>query len=143
MKYRTIKPNQLQITPPRDSHAPTTCSHLPPHCPPQAVVTEKNVRFTILTDRLIRLEYSKTDQFEDRPSQAIWHREQPVPRFEKTTTANLLVIETDYLRLEYSPTPRGFTAKTLSITIKQTGVTWMYGAKQTENLKGTARTLDG
>jgi hypothetical protein len=37
---------------------------------PAAVVIAKNVRFTVLTDRLIRLEYSKDDRFEDRPSQA-------------------------------------------------------------------------
>ena len=49
-----------------------------------AIVTAKNVRFTVLTDRLIRFEYNKEDHFEDRPSQAFWHREQPVPSFNKT-----------------------------------------------------------
>jgi alpha-glucosidase (family GH31 glycosyl hydrolase) len=107
------------------------------------VVTVKNARFTLLTDRLIRLEYSKTVQFEDRPSQAFWHRDQPVPRYEKTITDSLLVIETDFLRLEYIPTSKGFTGKTLSITLKTTGVTWRYGDKDKSNLKGTARTLDG
>ena len=53
---------------------------------PSAVITAKNVRFTVLTDRLIRLEYSKDGQFEDRPSQAFWYREQPVPAFKKTVT---------------------------------------------------------
>ena len=93
---------------------------------PEAVVTVKNARFTLLTDRLIRLEYSQTGRFEDRPSQAFWHRDQPVPRFETTIADKLLVIETDFLRLEYLPTSRGFTGKTLSITLKTTGVTWHY-----------------
>ncbi|MBV6395762.1 MAG: hypothetical protein HFACDABA_01344 [Anaerolineales bacterium] len=107
-----------------------------------SIVTAKNVRFTVLTDRLIRLEYSRADQFEDRPSQAFWHREQPVPRFKQIVSDSSIEIETDYLHLKYQITAKGFTARTLSITLKQTGVTWRYGAKQTGNLKGTARTLD-
>lgn len=107
-----------------------------------AIVKAKNVRFTVLTDRLIRLEYSKTDSFEDRPSQAFWYREQPAPSFKRTVTDSLVEIETEFLHLKYQITSRGFTGKTLSITLKQTGVTWQYGAKQSDNLKGTARTLD-
>ena len=108
-----------------------------------AIVTAKNVRFTVLTDRLIRLEYSKEDHFEDRPSQAFWHREQPVPSFKKIITDKTIEIETDYLHLKYQATAKGFTGTTLSIILKQTGVIWKYGTRQTENLKGTARTLDG
>ena len=110
---------------------------------PSAVITAKNVRFTVLTDRLIRLEYSKTNSFEDRPSQAFWYREQSVPAFRKNVTDSFIEIETDFLHLKYQITARGFTGKTLSITLKQTGVTWQYGMRQTDNLKGTARTLDG
>ncbi|HZU86220.1 MAG TPA: TIM-barrel domain-containing protein [Anaerolineaceae bacterium] len=109
---------------------------------PDAVVLAKNVRFTVLTDRIIRLEYSKEDQFEDRPSQAFWHRDQPVPAYKKTVTESSVDIETDTLHLKYSPSRSGFTSRTLSITLKQAGVTWTYGARQNDNLKGTARTLD-
>ena len=114
-----------------------------PEADPQAVVTAKNVRFTVLTDRLLRLEYSRDDVFEDRPSQAFWHRRQPVPSFRKTVTDSSIEIETDFLHLKYQITPKGFTAKTLSITLKGTGTTWTHGARQKDNLKGTARTLDG
>ncbi len=40
--------------------------------PETAVIILQNMRFTILTSRLLRLEYSPTGQFEDRPSQAFW-----------------------------------------------------------------------
>ena len=109
---------------------------------PDAVIETNDVRFTVLTDRLIRLEYSKEGRFEDRPSQAFWFRDRPVPDFEKTVTDESVEIETEFLHLKYQITAKGFTAKTLSITLKQTGVTWTYGVKQTDNLKGTARTLD-
>jgi hypothetical protein len=114
-----------------------------PVAKPEAVVTAKNVRFTVLTDRLIRMEYSQDGHFEDRPSQAFWHRQQPVPKFKKIVTDSSVEIETDFLHLKYQITPRGFTSKTLSIQLKQTGVTWRYGESQKDNLKGTARTLDG
>jgi alpha-glucosidase (family GH31 glycosyl hydrolase) len=51
-------------------------------------------------------------------------------------------IETDFLHLSYQPGPSGFSTKTLSITLKQTGASWNYGMRQSNNLKGTARTLD-
>ena len=114
-----------------------------PLAAPEAVVTARNVRFTVLTDRLLRLEYSQNDRFEDRPSQAFWYREQPVPRFKKLITDSSVEIETDFLHLKYHITPKGFTSRSLSITLKESGVTWKYGAVQKDNLKGTARTLDG
>lgn len=109
---------------------------------PNAVVRVENARFTVLTDRLIRLEYSKDNQFEDRPSQAFWFRDQPVPAFNKTTRESYVDIETDFLHLKYHPSSRGFNTRTLTISLKQLGVTWKYGISQSGNLKGTARTLD-
>jgi len=57
--------------------------HLPFHpiADPAAVVAAGNVRLTVLTARLLRLEYSLTGAFEYRPSQAFWFRKQPVPAF--------------------------------------------------------------
>jgi alpha-glucosidase (family GH31 glycosyl hydrolase) len=109
---------------------------------PNAVVSIENARFTILTDRLIRLEYSNDNHFEDRPSQAFWYRDQPVPDFNKTIKDSRLEIETDFLNLKYQPSSSGFNTRTLTITLKPTGVSWKYGISQSGNLKGTARTLD-
>jgi alpha-glucosidase (family GH31 glycosyl hydrolase) len=109
---------------------------------PNAVISVENTRFTVLTDRLIRLEYSKDNQFEDRPSQAFWFREQPVPPFNRTIRESGVEIETDFLHLKYQPSSRGFNTQTLTIKLKKTGVTWKYGISQSGNLKGTARTLD-
>ena len=97
---------------------------------PDAIVTAKNVRFTVLADRLIRMEFSKDDHFENRPSQAFWYRAQPVPEYRKTITDSSVEIETNFLHLKYKITPKGFTSKTLSITLKQTGITqvWSEGA---------------
>ena len=112
---------------------------------PKAIVTAPNVRFTVLTDRIIRMEYSKENAFEDRPSQIFWYRQQPVPKFKKTVTDQAVEIETDGLKLIYKISRAGFKPNNLSITLKQSDVTWHYGdtARKAGNLKGTARTLDG
>lgn len=115
----------------------------PSKADPAAIVLGPHVRFTVLTPRLIRMEYSQVDAFEDRASQAFWHRRQPVPAFKNAQRADHLEIETDYLRLRYRITPAGFSANTLSVEVKATGVAWHYGDYDHLNLRGTARTLDG
>ncbi len=114
-----------------------------PIADPKAVLRQGPVQFTVLTDRLIRMEFDPQGQFEDRPSQAFWQRRQPVPIFKQTVTAEKIEIETDYLHLRYTFNPRGFTRNSLWIQLKHSGLDWHYGDKQSENLKGTARTLDG
>lgn len=112
---------------------------------PNAVVYSTHARFSILTSRLIRIEFSPTKHFEDRPSQTFWYRQLPKPVFSLTEKPELLEIETEYLRLHYRPNPKGFSPNTLTVTVKTTGQVWRYGDKnyQAQNLRGTARTLDG
>ena len=116
-----------------------------PVADPGAIVHAPNVRFTILTDRIIRIEFSRENHFEDRPSQVLWYREQPSPRFTKRVTDKAVEIETQYLHLVYKIGRSGFTPRNLSIKLKRAGPTWHYGdsARDAGNLKGTARTLDG
>ena len=111
----------------------------------KAIVTAPNVCFTVLTDRIIRIEFSKDNLFEDRPSQVFWYRDEPVPKFKKKVTDKVVEIETDYLHLLYKIGRSGFTSRNLSIKLKNTRITWRYGdsASNAGNLKGTARTLDG
>ena len=110
-----------------------------------AIVTAPNVRFTVLTDRMIRIEYSKDNAFEDRPSQVFWYRDQPVPTFKQRITNRVVEIETDYLHLVYKIGRAGFMPDNLSIKLKRSKVTWQYGdtPRKAGNLRGTARTLDG
>ncbi len=115
----------------------------PSQADPRAVVTGPHVRFTVLTSRMIRLEYSRADVFEDRASQAFWYRHQPVPAFTVTQAPDRIEITTEHLQLTYKVTGRGFARSTLTIQLKASGVTWHYGDRDRHNLRGTARTLDG
>ena len=106
-----------------------------------AVVQTDHARFTVLTPRMIRMEWSPDGKFEDRSSQAFWFREQPVPQFSMRRDDYGLVIETDYLRFMYK-LEEPFSAETLRVELKSMDSEWHYGDSDPSNLGGTARTLD-
>ena len=110
----------------------------------EAVVCGANVRFSVLTSRLMRMEYSPSGQFEDRPSQAFWYREQPAPAFSVARDGDEIEIRTDHLRLCSRGGAGGFTPANLSVEVAATGAAWSFGMQRDRgNLRGTARTLDG
>ncbi|MFN8451205.1 MAG: glycoside hydrolase family 31 protein [Anaerolineae bacterium] len=114
-----------------------------PEAAHKAVVCLGSARFTVLTDRLIRLEYDPSGVFEDRASQTFWYREQPVPAFTAHADGSSLDIETEYLHLHYDAAgDRGFMPTNLSIRLKETGIVWHPGDIDPQNLRGTTRTLD-
>lgn len=109
-----------------------------------AVIKGENYRLTVLTPALIRLEYSGMGIFVDRPSQSIVNRNFLVPEFRVEETVDKLEIITAHLTLKYNK--KKFSPGGLQIRLKrQFGVdstVWSYGDEQND-LKGTARTLDG
>ena len=118
-----------------------------PMADPRAIVRVSCARFTVLTSRLIRMEYSQEDAFEDRPSQVFWHRQQPVPDYEVLHSGSEgmsgdrpVEIKTEHLHLRYSG--REFAANSLSIELRGKGILWHCGDPDPGNLGGTARTLD-
>ncbi|MCA9924703.1 MAG: hypothetical protein KC421_20145, partial [Anaerolineales bacterium] len=108
---------------------------------PEAVVTAGKARFTVLTPRLLRLEFSQTAVFEDRPSQAFWYRAQPVPKFETWEEDGRFHLATAHLHLTYRSDADSFV-DALTITLAETNTTWTCGQTDPLNLKGTIRTLD-
>lgn len=115
---------------------------------PEAVVTEGNVRFTILTDRMIRIQYSQEAKFEDRATFAIVNRRLPVPHFTTERDDKYLYIHTDSLSLRYRlgsvPKEKDQAPTNLLITFRMNGFTcqWYPGKDDALNLLGTNRTLD-
>ncbi|HEX2909149.1 MAG TPA: hypothetical protein VHO69_19905, partial [Phototrophicaceae bacterium] len=116
---------------------------LQPNANPEAIVRVGNARFTLLAERLLRLEYNPAGEFENRASQAMWFRQQSVPAFTVHTTPTSAIIENAYLRLEYQDDGSGFTPENLSIQVKATNTVWHPGDVDETNLRGTMRTLDG
>ena len=115
----------------------------------QAVVTSGSARFTILTPRLIRIQYSTNKLFEDRSTFAVVNRKLPVPAFTCETEDGYLIIRTDSLTLRYKVGNRinrqHKNSTILSITFQMNGrqILWYPGKDDALNLLGTQRTLDG
>ena len=68
---------------------------------PRAVLQGPEYRFTVLTQRLIRIEYAADGAFEDAPSRTAWYRDFPVPEFTVYDTADRLEIVTPFIHLYY------------------------------------------
>lgn len=107
----------------------------------EAIVQVGNARFTLLSERLIRLEYDPNAQFEDRATQVYWYRLQAIPEFSQKIDGEWLELETNFLLLRYHIGSR-FHWRTLQITLKESDRVWHYGEIDQANLKGTLRTLD-
>jgi len=116
---------------------------------PENVVSFAHVRFTLLTPRLIRLEWSETGQFEDRGTYAFPTRYAETIPFEVRQEGPDTLIDTGALNLRYRSTTDGaggrLTTDNLSITFGLDGktVAWTPGTPNPYNLRGTRRTLDG
>ncbi|MFC3580819.1 glycoside hydrolase family 31 protein [Sphingomonas hylomeconis] len=111
---------------------------------PAAIVQRGQVRFTVLTPGLIRMEWSPTGRFVDDPSQVFIDRNQPVPNFTTTTRNGELLIETAALRLTYALGSGRFASQNLHISSKKLApaFSWRPGTAENGNLGGTARTVD-
>lgn len=114
-----------------------------PAANPQNVLTGENCRITLLTDSLIRFEYSPENRFEDRASQRVWFRDLGEVSFREERTGKERCILTDALVIRFEEGKHFL--ETLAVTMRSAQrsceIPWTYG-KKCENLFGTARTLD-
>ena len=78
-----------------------------PKADPKAEVVCGNARFTVLTDRLIRMEWSEDGKFEDRASLAIINRRLDVPAFTVSRKAESVTVKTAVLTLNYEKKSSG------------------------------------
>ncbi len=116
-----------------------------PVASPGAVVRVGAARFTVLTDRMIRMEWASGGHFEDSATMAIVNRRLPVPEFETRRDGAWTVIRTRALTLRYRRGSGRFTKDNLEVHLATGGVdaSWHPGMENTGNLGGTIRTLDG
>lgn len=109
-----------------------------------AIVQIDHARFTILTAKVIRMEWSETREFEDRASLVFVNRDLPVPAYTRRTRDGWVEISTEALTLRYQPTGIGFTASNLRVEFHVGGQhrTWTVDMVDTSNLGGTVGSLD-
>ncbi len=115
---------------------------------PQAIVISGNMRFTVLTPEIIRMEWSDSKQFEDRASFIVVNRNLPVPAYTTETKDGYMYIKTEKVELKYkvgsNPVTSPASSQNLKVSFNLNGVStyWYPGKKDPFNLKGTSRTLD-
>ena len=119
---------------------------------PKNCVTGKNYRISIITDRVVRLEYSPSGVFVDMPSQLVLNRNLGVPVYTIRQDPNILQITTKYFELTYmkeqpfqgnSVNP----SKNLKITLlskidKDRQRDWYYKHPEVRNMKGNISAYD-
>ena len=103
------------------------------------------VRFTVVTDGTLRLEYAPDGQFVDDFSFVAVNRKYPAVDYKLKKDGRWVELSTSKFRMKYKKGSGRFTSGNLSI-VSVKGVhpfRWTPGMKQKGNLKGTYRTLDG
>ena len=99
------------------------------------VINVGNARFTLLTDRMVRCEWSKDGKFEDRHSLVFVNRDMPKVKYSLKRNGDGAVITTARMRLEWTGgafTDRNLVVNNVAVLSPDAG-----------NLLGTMRTIDG
>ncbi len=98
-------------------------------------------RIEVLTERLIRLEYSEQGKFVDSASALVINRNFERPLFEVKEDQIFIYINTKYINLKYMKNEK-LSEKSLSATIIYSKKEWFYTQKEVKNYGGTTISLD-
>ena len=113
----------------------------------RAVFQGPNYRITVLTERLVRLEYSVDGHFSDDLTTLVQNRRFSVPQFKVEQDQTYLVITTSYFMLQYLKNkpflgPKFAPDSNLKVVLLNTDKMWFYGQAEARNFKGGAISLD-
>ena len=106
---------------------------------------DNNVRFTVISDGALRLEYAPDGKFVDNKSFVAVNRLYPDVDYKLKSKGAWIEITTSKMRMRYKKDSGQFTGDNLMIEAVKGAFpfTWKPGVQQKGNLKGTYRTLDG
>lgn len=113
----------------------------------EAVFRGKKYRITILSELLVRLEYSESGSFEDRPTELAKFRNFDVPKFEIQNDDRYLTIKTSYFTLTYEKEKpmvgnKFSPDKYLKVSLNDTDRLWYFTQVEARNFKSTASSID-
>ena len=106
---------------------------------------DNNVRFTVISDGTLRLEYAPDGKFVDNKSFVAVNRLYPDVDYKLKSKGAWIEITTSKMRMRYKKDSGRFAGDNLVIEAVKGAFpfTWKPGMQQKGNLKGTYRTLDG
>ena len=102
------------------------------------IIQGPNYRFTVLTERLIRLEYNDNGHFVDDPTELVLYRDLKTPEFNLKEDTNFIVITTKYFKLTYIKGKSFLGGKAnpsanLKVDLLNTDRYWYYGHPEVRN----------
>ncbi len=114
----------------------------------QSMLVGNTYRITVLTEHLVRLEYSPNGIFYDAPSQFALFRNFDVVPFEAREDEKYLYIRTKYFELEYLKGTSFDAGKVvpmnhLKVTVAGTDKIWYYQHAEARNYRGVFTSFDG
>ena len=107
----------------------------------KAMIRSTTYRITVLTERLIRLEYSENGVFNNYETAIVKNRRFEVPEYIKHEDDTILKIETRYFVLSYLK-KAPFNSRTIKVKSKNRSEEWYYGQKEVKNFNSTSMSLD-
>ena len=115
--------------------------------PSQNVFKGKTYRISIISDVLIRFEYSEAGSFNDFPTFFASNRSFGKPKFQVEEDNNILIIKNDHFVIEYKKEKPFAGSKflpdqNLRVTITNTDKLWHFNHPEVKNFKGTSYSLD-
>ena len=115
---------------------------------PENIIRGENYRFTVLTPRLIRLEYSETGQFVDMPSEFAHYRDTEPVKYQVQDNDKYVLIKTAFFQVTYLKNKPFFGGKVnpmanLSVELfNSNGKKWYYGHPEIRNYGAPANSID-
>ena len=114
----------------------------------ECVIQGSCYRITVLTERLIRLEYHPNGKFTDLASTLVKFRNFSKPDFQVQEDGKYLVIKTKYFTLSYTKEKSFDSGKivpmaNLKVDLIGTDRSWYYNHPEVKNYKGNFIALDG
>lgn len=111
------------------------------------IIQGNNYRITLLSERLVRLEYNKKGVFEDHKTSLVVNRNFPRVSYFRDTTETLLQIKTSYFTLTYvmgAPIvpSKMIATSNLKITLNDTDKEWYPGHVEVRNFGALNYSLD-
>lgn len=111
------------------------------------IIKGEKYRFTVLTPRLIRMEYSESGIFEDRLTTLVVNRKTDKVDYNLKEDNKYLEISTSYFRLTYQKNKPFYsgkfdTMKNLKVELLNTDRIWYYGHPEIRNYGSPSNSLD-
>lgn len=117
----------------------------------KAIIQGNKYRISVISERVVRLEYSASGQFIDRPTQLVKRRNLGLPDFSLRQDTHILEVSTKYFTLTYLKEqpfvgPKVDPMKYLKITLmsreKDRNKDWFVGQAEARNLLGNMISVD-